>query len=97
MPVGLELERAIKDAIELLARKLVAGEEVTRHPPIVVRVVTWNLFHGRDDPPDPSLRTWRSRLLRITERSATHEQVNRPLRDEFAARIAAVAWDVGLL
>ena len=97
MPVGLELERTIEDAIQLIARKLLAGEEVTRHPRIVVRVVTWNLFHGRDDPPDPSLRTWRSRLLRITERSATHEQVNRPLRDEFAARLAALAWDVALL
>ena len=25
----------------------------------------WNLFHGRDLPPDPKLRTWRSRLLRF--------------------------------
>ena len=97
MPVGLELERAIEDPIELLARKLVAGEEVTRHPRIVVRTVTWNLYHGRDHPPDPSLRTWRSRLLRITERSATHEQVNRPLRSEFTALLAGLAWDVALL
>ncbi len=25
-------------------------------------VLLLNLFHGRDFPPDPELRTWRSRL-----------------------------------
>jgi endonuclease/exonuclease/phosphatase family metal-dependent hydrolase len=70
---------------------------VARHPGIVVRVVTWNLFHGRDHPPDPALRTWRSRLLRITERYATHAQVNRPLRAEFAAVLAGLPWHVALL
>ena len=58
--------------------------------------MTWNLFHGRDFPPDPKLLSWRSRLLRITERGATHAQVNRPLRAEFAALIAAANWDVAL-
>ncbi len=47
--------------------------------------IGWNLFHGRDFPPDPALFTWRSRLLRVTERNATHAQVNRDLLDEFAA------------
>jgi endonuclease/exonuclease/phosphatase family metal-dependent hydrolase len=65
--------------------------------PGIVRTVTWNLFHGRDFPPDPALRTWRSRLLRITERNATHAQVNRPLRDEFVATLDAAEWDVALL
>jgi endonuclease/exonuclease/phosphatase family metal-dependent hydrolase len=59
--------------------------------------LTWNLFHGRDHPPDPSLLTWRSRLLRTTERNATHLQVNRDLDDEFATVIAAAAWDIALL
>jgi endonuclease/exonuclease/phosphatase family metal-dependent hydrolase len=59
--------------------------------------IAWNLFHGRDFPPDPGLFTWRSRLLRITERNATHVQVNRDLRDEFAARLAGAEWDVALL
>jgi endonuclease/exonuclease/phosphatase family metal-dependent hydrolase len=59
--------------------------------------ISWNLFHGRDFPPDPSLFTWRSRLLRITERNETHVQVNRDLRDEFAARLAEAEWDVALL
>lgn len=59
--------------------------------------VSWNLFHGRDSPPDPGLLTWRSRLFRITERNATHVQVNRELGDEFARLLAAADWDVALL
>ena len=60
-------------------------------------VVGWNLFHGRDFPPDPALFTWRSRLLRIEERNQTHVQVNRDLAAEFAAMLAAATWDMALL
>ncbi|MFN8163906.1 MAG: endonuclease/exonuclease/phosphatase family protein [Solirubrobacterales bacterium] len=59
--------------------------------------IAWNLFHGRDFPPDPELRSWRSRLLRIEERNATHVQLNRDLSTEFATLLAATAWDVALL
>jgi endonuclease/exonuclease/phosphatase family metal-dependent hydrolase len=59
--------------------------------------VAWNLFHGRDFPPDPDLFTWRSRLLRATERNETHIQVNRDLLSEFAAVLADAEWDVALL
>ncbi len=59
--------------------------------------VTWNLFHGRDFPPDPGLFTWRSRLLRVTERNTTHLQVNRDLLAEFAEVLANAEWDVALL
>ncbi len=59
--------------------------------------ICWNLFHGRDFPPDPALFTWRSRLLRATERNATHAQVNRDLLDEFAAVLSGAEWDVALL
>jgi endonuclease/exonuclease/phosphatase family metal-dependent hydrolase len=59
--------------------------------------VSWNLFHGRDFPPDPALFTWRSRLLRIEERNGTHVQVNRELVDEFAELLAGAEWDVALL
>jgi endonuclease/exonuclease/phosphatase family metal-dependent hydrolase len=62
-----------------------------------MRVLSWNLYHGRDFPPDEGLFTPRSRFLRVTERNATHVQVNRPLRDEFAGRIAGYEWDVALL
>jgi endonuclease/exonuclease/phosphatase family metal-dependent hydrolase len=59
--------------------------------------IAWNLFHGRDFPPDAGLRTWRSRLLRLDERNETHVQVNRDLTTEFAALLAAANWDVALL
>jgi endonuclease/exonuclease/phosphatase family metal-dependent hydrolase len=62
-----------------------------------LRALTWNLFHGRDHPPDPALESWRSRLLRVTERNATHAQVNRDLFDEFAQLLADAVWDVALL
>jgi endonuclease/exonuclease/phosphatase family metal-dependent hydrolase len=62
-----------------------------------VRVLSWNIFHGRDHPPDPGLFTWRSRLLRVTEHNATHVQVNRPLEDEFAEVLAPAPWSVCLL
>jgi endonuclease/exonuclease/phosphatase family metal-dependent hydrolase len=62
-----------------------------------IRVLSWNLYHGRDFPPDPALFTWRSRVLRVTERNATHAQVNRPLLDEFVRVLDGLEWDVALL
>jgi endonuclease/exonuclease/phosphatase family metal-dependent hydrolase len=59
--------------------------------------LNWNLFHGRDGPPDPSLYTLRSKLLRITQRNDTHVQVNRDLFDQFAGLLARGRWDVALL
>jgi len=62
-----------------------------------LNVLVWNLFHGRDFPPDPGLRTWRSRLLRFEERNDTHVQVNRDLTAEFAELLRGASWDVALL
>src|SRR6201992_4071228 len=62
-----------------------------------ITVLCWNLFHGRDFPPDPGLRSWRSRLLRLDESNATHVQVNRDLTTEFATLLASAAWDVAML
>ncbi len=67
------------------------------HSPILLAALSWNLFHGRDHPPDPALHTWRSRLLRRTERGATHAQVNRPLLDEFAGLLDGWDWQLALL
>jgi endonuclease/exonuclease/phosphatase family metal-dependent hydrolase len=64
---------------------------------VELTAIAWNLFHGRDFPPDPELRSWRSRLLRIEERNATHVQVNRDLSAEFATLLASARWDVALL
>jgi endonuclease/exonuclease/phosphatase family metal-dependent hydrolase len=60
-------------------------------------VLTWNMFHGRDHPPDRALFTWRSRLLRVTERNGTHVQVNGSLFDQFARVLAAGTWSICLL
>ena len=62
-----------------------------------MRVLSWNLYHGRDFPPDRALLTLRSRLLRVTERNETHVQVNRSLRREFTGWLADREWDVALL
>jgi endonuclease/exonuclease/phosphatase family metal-dependent hydrolase len=62
-----------------------------------MRVLSWNLYHGRDFPPDPTLFTWRSRLFRTTELGATYAQVNRSLVDEFAGWLERREWDVALL
>ncbi len=67
------------------------------HSGILIRLLTWNLCHGRDAPPNPALLSWRSRLTRRPERDATHVQVNVPLRRQFAARLAGWEWDVALL
>jgi endonuclease/exonuclease/phosphatase family metal-dependent hydrolase len=64
---------------------------------ILIRALTWNIFHGLDKPPNSRLVTWRSRLFRVTEMDATHAQVNRPLRSEFAATLGAYEWDVAFL
>ena len=62
-----------------------------------IKLLSWNLYHGRDFPPDPALFTWRSRLFRVTERNATHAQVNRVLLDEFARVLDGFDWDIALL
>jgi endonuclease/exonuclease/phosphatase family metal-dependent hydrolase len=62
-----------------------------------IDALTWNVFHGRDFPPDPALFTWRSWLLGTEERNATHVQVNRDLFREFADLLAGTRWDVALL
>ncbi len=63
----------------------------------VIRTLAWNVFHGLDHPPNPSLMTWRSRLFRVTETDATHVQVNRALLDEFISVLARHEWEVALL
>jgi endonuclease/exonuclease/phosphatase family metal-dependent hydrolase len=64
---------------------------------VQIHAISWNLFHGRDAPPDPSLFTWRSRLLKISERGDEYVQVNRGLFAEFATALSGMTWDVALL
>jgi endonuclease/exonuclease/phosphatase family metal-dependent hydrolase len=62
-----------------------------------LRAITWNIFHGRDHPPEPGLHTPRSKFFGGTERGDRYAQVNRSLRAEFADALAALEWDVALL
>ncbi len=65
-------------------------------PVMELRVLTWNLFHGRDFPPGPGVRTGR-KLSRRTERNSTHVQVNRDLARQFTEVLCSARWDVALL
>jgi hypothetical protein len=60
-------------------------------------VLSWNLYHGRDAPPNPDLFTLRSRWLKVTEHDGSYLQVNRLLLDEFADLIASTPWSLCLL
>ncbi len=62
-----------------------------------IDVISWNLFHGRDWPPNEALLTLRSRLLGVSERDDTHVQVNHPLRREFATVLGQLDWSLALL
>lgn len=62
-----------------------------------IRALSWNLFHGRDAPPDRALYTVRSKLLRVTERNESHVQVNRDLYEQFASLLAETEWSIALL
>ena len=58
-----------------------------------IRVITWNLFHGRDGLPGLGA-TRRSTWLRRPEDDGVHVHLNRKLTREMAQRIAA--WDPDL-
>lgn len=64
---------------------------------IELEALSWNLFHGRDFPSEPSLLTTRSRLLGVSEHDSTQIQVNRDLLGEFSRLLASWSWDVALL
>ncbi len=53
-----------------------------------IRIVTWNLFHGRDGLPGLGA-TLRSTWLGLPEDDGVHMHVNRKLTDLMAARLAA--------
>jgi hypothetical protein len=60
--------------------------------------MTWNLFHGRDWPPEPALqvRAHKGNCRRGPRLGERYEQVNWDLFDEFASLIRGVDWDVAL-
>jgi len=64
---------------------------------VQIHAISWNLFHGRDEPPGRSLHSWRSRLFKVTERDERYAQVNRSLFADFATALAGLRWDLALL
>ena len=79
-------------------RELFAGEEVLTTAPFKRGILCADAapapspgtsFTAATARPTRRCSRWRSRLLRISERNATHLQVNRDLRREFADLIAA--------
>ena len=59
--------------------------------------MTWNIFHGRDAPPEPTLGRLRARLTGATERGETHLQISRDLSAEFHDFLADARWDICML
>jgi len=60
--------------------------------------MTWNLFHGRDWPPEPALqvRAHKGNFRRGPRLGERYEQVNWDLFDRFAELISGIDWDVAL-
>jgi endonuclease/exonuclease/phosphatase (EEP) superfamily protein YafD len=60
--------------------------------------MTWNVFHGRDWPPEPKLqvRAHKGNFRRGPRLGDRYEQTNWDLFDQFAAFIRGIDWDVAL-
>jgi endonuclease/exonuclease/phosphatase family metal-dependent hydrolase len=63
-----------------------------------IRFLTWNVFHGRDWPPEPELqvRAHRGNWRRGPIKGREYVQVNRDLLDLFAAMVGSANSDVAL-
>jgi endonuclease/exonuclease/phosphatase (EEP) superfamily protein YafD len=63
-----------------------------------VHALTWNVFHGRDWPPEEGLqkRAHKGNWRRGPIRGDQYVQVNRDLFEQFATWIGNVDWDVAL-
>jgi endonuclease/exonuclease/phosphatase (EEP) superfamily protein YafD len=60
--------------------------------------MTWNVFHGRDWPPEPELqvRAHKGNLRRGPRLGKRYEQTNWDLLDLFASFVNEIDWDVAL-
>ncbi|MGK2933441.1 MAG: endonuclease/exonuclease/phosphatase family protein [Solirubrobacterales bacterium] len=61
------------------------------------RLLSWNLFHGRDFPPDPGPAGFSWKFLGRPVPGSTHVLLNRDLFNEFGAFLAAADWEIALL
>jgi hypothetical protein len=60
--------------------------------------MTWNVFHGRDWPPEPELqvRAHKGNFRRGPRLGDRYEQTNWDLFEQFATLIGGIDWDVAL-
>ena len=60
--------------------------------------MTWNVFHGRDWPPEPELqvRAHKGNFRRGPRLGKRYEQTNWDLVDRFADLIRGIEWDIAL-
>jgi endonuclease/exonuclease/phosphatase family metal-dependent hydrolase len=60
--------------------------------------MTWNVFHGRDWPPEPELqvRARKGNCRRGPRLGKEYEQTNWDLFDRFASLIREIDWDIAL-
>ena len=60
--------------------------------------MTWNVFHGRDWPPEPELqvRAHKGNFRRGPRLGERYEQTNWDLVDRFADLIRGIEWDIAL-
>jgi hypothetical protein len=65
---------------------------------VELTAMTWNVFHGRDWPPEPALqvRAHKGNFRRGPRLGEHYEQTNWDLFDYFAALIDGIDWDVAL-
>lgn len=64
---------------------------------LTLRLLSWNLFHGRDAPPGEFGRDPAWLLGGRPRQQGEHVLVNRSLSSEFGAVLDAIEWDVALL
>ena len=64
---------------------------------LTLRLLSWNLFHGRDAPPGEFNRGLGWLVGGRPEERGEHVLLNRPLGSEFGAVLEAIEWDVALL
>ena len=64
---------------------------------LTLRLLSWNLFHGRDAPPGEFDRGLGWLVGGRPEARGDYVLLNRPLGSEFGAVLGAIEWDVALL
>src|SRR5262249_55827483 len=109
LPAALELLGPFQQGQQLIPIDFLAGEEMARwaggglrrHEAadttrVQLTVMTWNLFHGRDWPPEPPLqvRAHKGNFRRGPRLGERYEQANWDLFDRFAGLIRRIDWNV---